>query len=158
MRDQTNPMLRTATRDDADQVAEIYLLSRKTFLEFAPLAHSDESVREWIREALIPSGNVVVAAGNHASSTLLGMMALSREEDIGWIDQLYLRPARVRRGLGTIFIDHAKRELTAPIRLYTFLENDGACRFYERHGFRVLEHRDGSNNEENCPDVLYEWP
>jgi ribosomal protein S18 acetylase RimI-like enzyme len=47
--------------------------------------------------------------------------------------------------------------LTSPIRLYTFQENDGARRFYERHGFRAIEFGDGSNNEENCPDVLYEW-
>jgi ribosomal protein S18 acetylase RimI-like enzyme len=42
------------------------------------------------------------------------------------------------------------------VRLYTFQENTGARRFYERHGFKAVKLTDGHDNEENCPDVLYE--
>ena len=61
------------------------------------------------------------------------------------------------RGLGARFVERAKAELGSPIRLYTFHSNTKARRFYERHGFRIIQLGDGSGNEERCPDVLYEY-
>jgi GNAT superfamily N-acetyltransferase len=43
------------------------------------------------------------------------------------------------------------------LRLWTFQKNEGARRFYERHGFDVVEMTDGAGNEEHEPDVLYAW-
>ena len=45
----------------------------------------------------------------------------------------------------------------SPLRLelYTFARNEGARRFYEHHGFRAIAF--GQENEEDEPDVLYEW-
>jgi ribosomal protein S18 acetylase RimI-like enzyme len=54
-------------------------------------------------------------------------------------------------------VERAKAELGAPIRLYAFQENAPTRQFYERHGFKAIAFGDGSENEENCPDVLYEW-
>ena len=85
------------------------------------------------------------------------MMALSKKESIGWIDQLYLDPAVVGRGIGALLVKAAKSALGSPIRLHTFQKNVKARRFYERHGFQILALSDGSTNEENCPDMLYEW-
>ena len=98
-----------------------------------------------------------VAAPDEPLAKPLGMMALSRKENVGWIEQLYLRPAAVGNGLGARLVECAKAELGTLIRLYTCRANAGARRFYERRGFRVLELGDGSGNEEGCPDVLYEW-
>ena len=60
------------TSVDAEQIADVYLASRKEFLPFAPLAHSDESVRGWIAGTLIPGGGVTVA---EVESSVVGMMA-----------------------------------------------------------------------------------
>jgi len=147
--------LRAATAADAARVAAVYLASRKTFLSYAPLAHDDDDVRRWIAEVLIPAGGVTVAID--ASGAVAGMMALSRDGDAGWIDQLYLDPAAVGSGIGAALLAHAQRALGPPIRLYTFQQNAGARRFYERHGFRALAFGDGRANEERRPDVLYEW-
>jgi GNAT superfamily N-acetyltransferase len=146
--------IRPATQLDAEPVAKVYLASRKVFLSYAPLAHSDRDVRGWIADHLTPSGGVAVAVRSEA---ILGMMATSRDEGAGWIDQLYLAPSAVGNGLGTRFVERAKRELGSPVRLYTFQANASSRRFYEGHGFRVLELGDGSGNEEHCPDALYEW-
>jgi ribosomal protein S18 acetylase RimI-like enzyme len=150
-------VFRSAAAADSEQVAEIYLASREAFLGFAPLVHSEDDVRRWIASQLLPTGGVTVAAAAEPGAPLVGMMAVSREGHLGWIDQLYLRPDCVGRGLGARFVRLAKQKLGAPIRLYTFQENAGARRFYERHGFRILELGDGSGNEERCPDILYEW-
>ena len=147
-------VFRSALPADASAVSDVYLASRKTFLPYASLAHTDEEVRQWIAGILIPGGQVSVAV---LDGEVVGMMALSREKGAGWIDQLYLHPRAVGLGLGGQFVDQAKAALGSPIRLYTFQANSGARRFYERHGFRVIEFGDGSGNEERCPDVLYEW-
>lgn len=132
----------------------MYLASRKTYLSYAPLAHSDEDVRRWIRNTLIPTGSVTVALQGH---DVVGMMATSIDDHgRGWVDHLYLQPSSVGQGIGSAFLTRALKTLPRPIRLYTFEENHGARRFYERHGFLPITFGDGSDNEERCPDVLYE--
>ncbi len=139
---------------DADAIIDAYLASRQRFLPYAPLAHSDESVRHWIAEHLIPNTDMTVAV---LEGEVVGLMALSRDETAGWIDQLYLHPRAVGLGIGSQLVARATARLGSPIRLYTFPANEGARRFYERHGFEAIEFSDGSQNEERCLDVLYEW-
>ncbi|MBC7807003.1 MAG: GNAT family N-acetyltransferase [Akkermansiaceae bacterium] len=146
--------LRPATDDDAPAVADVYLASRRAYVPFAPLAHEDGDVRGWIRDVLISAGQVAIA---EEAGRVVGMMALSRDDESGWIDHVYLLPGTTGRGIGSLFVTGAKAELGSPIRLYTFQENHGARRFYERHGFVAISFGDGSGNEEKCPDVLYEW-
>jgi ribosomal protein S18 acetylase RimI-like enzyme len=148
-----NAFLRQATPTDAERVVAVYLASRRSFLPFAPLAHSDTEVRQWVADVLIPSGGVTVATIDNET---IGMMALSRDGQLDWIDQLYLHPSTVGRGIGTQLLEHAKRELGPVIRLYTFQANTASRRFYERHGFQPVAFSDGHTNEESCPDVLYE--
>lgn len=148
-----NVILRPAEPTDAAGAAEVYLTSRKTFLPFAPLAHSDAEVRHWIADVLIPSGGVTVAT---VVNETIGMMAFSRDRQFDWIDQLYLHPSAVGRGVGSQLLERAKQELGPLIRLYTFQANAASRRFCERHGFRAVALSDGHANEEHCPDVLYE--
>jgi GNAT superfamily N-acetyltransferase len=121
---------------------------------WAPLAHSDEAVRLWIRERLIPAGGTTVAV---VDGQVIGFLSVSADGGGGWIDHLYLRPDWVGRGAGTRLLELARDRLPVPIRLYTFQQNERARRFYESRGFRAIAFADGSLNEERCPDVLYEW-
>ena len=68
----------------------------------------------------------------------------------------YVLPEAVGHGAGSLLMAKAK-SLNSSFRLRTFQENLSARRFYERHGFKILEFSDGSENEEQCPDMLYEW-
>jgi GNAT superfamily N-acetyltransferase len=148
-------VLTSASKCDADRIAEIYLASRKQFLSYAPLAHTDDEIRTWIRQTLLPSGGLTKAVAN---DSIVGFLAISHDQLHGWIDQLYLVPSATGSGLGSTFVERAKMQLGPPIRLYTFQANEGARRFYLRHGFREIELTDGSGNEEKTPDVLMEWP
>lgn len=149
-----NTLLRKATIADANAIANVYLASRKKFIFFAPLVHTDNDIHEWVREDLLPSEQVIVAEEKGA---IVGMMSLTIDEGVGRIRQLYILPKAVGQGIGTSMVKMAKSILGSRIQLYTFQENSGARRFYERHGFHAIEFSDGSNNEENCPAVLYEW-
>jgi RimJ/RimL family protein N-acetyltransferase len=147
-------IFRPATLSDAEAVSDVYLASRKRFLPYAPLAHTDSEVREWIATNLIPTTEVTVAI---QAGQIVGMLSLSRYETTGWIEHLYLLPQAVGQGIGMQLLALAKTRLGSPIRLYTFQPNAVARRFYERHGFQAIAYGDGSGNEEGCPDVLYEW-
>jgi GNAT superfamily N-acetyltransferase len=145
--------LRTATINDAKHVSEVLLLSRKAFLSYAPLAHTDDEVHLWIRETLIPTGDVTIA---NVGGAVAGILATSFETSVSWINQLYVSPGYVGQGIGTRLLEHALASLPLPVRLYTFQANSRARIFYERQGFVPVAFSDGSENEERCPDVLYE--
>lgn len=146
-------VLRPAVADDASAVADVLIRSRDEYLPFAPSAHPPDDVRRWVAERLLPGGDVTVAEHGGA---VVGVLAVARGEEASWIDQMYVLPGWVGRGVGTELLGHAHRSLPRPIRLYTFQANAGARRFYERHGYRAIAFSDGQDNEERCPDVLYE--
>jgi len=145
--------IRGARLADAPRVAGCYLASRKTLAPYAPLRRSDGEVQAWVAEVLLPRGGVTVAL---EAGAVVGLVAVATRADGHWIDQLYVHPARWRRGVGSTLLHLALSRLQGPVRLHTFEPNRVARKFYERHGFSAIGFGDGSNNESGCPDVLYE--
>ena len=141
--------IRPAEPADAADVAEVYLSAFRATYDF-PLVHTDEQVRAWIRELVIPSGDAWVAA---IDGRIVGM-AVIRPGDL---DQLYVAPDAQGRGVGRRLVEHAKRLSPDGLGLYTFQVNERARRFYERNGFVADAFGDGSGNEERQPDVHYRW-
>lgn len=142
-----------ATYEMSEEIAHLYLSSRKEYLSFAPLIHSDEEIIRWVREDLLRKSEVFVALDR---GKIVGMMALVPGDGFGWLDHLYLLPGSTGSGIGSALLEIAKERFER-FRLYTFQENVSARRFYERHGLLAVELSDGEGNEERCPDVLYEW-
>jgi ribosomal protein S18 acetylase RimI-like enzyme len=62
------------------------------------------------------------------------------------------------KGLGSRLVELAKSRWPEGLQLWTFASNVDAQRFYERHGFVVVEATDGSGNEEKQPDLRLAWP
>lgn len=147
--------LRGATDDDAKRVADILIDSRATFMAYAPSPRTGAEIRTWVAETLVPSGDVLVA---ERDGRVVAVMATAVESGVSWLTQMAVEPELAGQGIGSILLREALAVLPRPLRLYTFQVNLGARRFYERHGFKVLQLGDGSQNEENCPDVLYELP
>jgi GNAT superfamily N-acetyltransferase len=116
------------------------------------LAHTDDEVRDWIRDVVIPARETWAAVV--AGKSVVGMMVLDGAE----LDQLYVAPGWTGRGIGSRFLDLAKRLRPGGLALYTFQVNQEARRFYERHGFVLIDESHGSGNEERQPDVRYAWP
>ena len=143
-------VIRRAVDDDADGIAEVSLAAFRATYTFAGV-HTDDEVRRWIRDVIVAKEETWVAAD--ADGSIAGFMAL----DGHLLDQLYLRPDRTGRGIGARLLHLAMARRPDGLSLYTFQVNDGARRFYERHGFVVAALGDGSGNEEGQPDVRYEW-
>jgi ribosomal protein S18 acetylase RimI-like enzyme len=143
-------LIRGATAADAPAVADVWLASFHSAMPTVRLAHSDDEVRGWVAAVVIPERETWVA---EVGGEIVGMMALTDDD----LDQLYLRPDWRGRGLGDRFVALAKARRPGGLGLYAFQVNDSACRFYERHGFEVVDRNDGSRNEEREPDVRYAW-
>ncbi len=115
-----------------------------------PPAHPDDEVRAWVRDDLLPKTTTWVAERDRR---VLGFLSLAD----GWIEQLYVEPEHTGTGIGSRLIQLAKEKFPAGLQLWTFQVNEGARRFYERHGFAAVEMTDGAGNEERQPDVRYAW-
>ena len=75
----------------------------------------------------------------------------------GELTHLYTDPDAQNRGVGSALLAHAKSLRPDGLELWVFQRNEGARRFYERHGFRLVRLTDGAENMEREPDALYEW-
>ena len=150
--------LRAALPADADAVAGVLCQSRRVLMPFVPEVHDEDDVRGWVAGTLLPGGGVTVA---EVDGAVVGVLAVSQPATspgtppVAWIDQLYVHPAFVARGIGHTLLMHALAVLPRPVQLYTFQANARARGFYERRGFVAVALGDGSGNEERCPDVLY---
>ena len=142
--------IRRAGPDDGDGIGDVLLDSWRATFDW-PMAHTDAQVRRWVVEHLVPTTETWVAVDD--ASTVVGVLALSDE----MIDQLYLTPAWIGRGLGVRLLDLAKTRRPTGLDLYCFQDNARARRFYERHGFEAIAFGDGSGNEERQPDIRYAW-
>lgn len=69
--------------------------------------------------------------------------------------QLYVHVDRLGQGIGTRLLEHAKARSDGRLWLYTFVTNTNAQRFYERHGFAVVER--GFEPVMQLGDLRYEW-
>ena len=69
--------------------------------------------------------------------------------------QLYVHVEHLRQGIGTRLLDLAKANSGGRLWLHTFVTNKNAQRFYERHGFAVVER--GFEPVMQLGDLRYEW-
>ncbi|MFE1903041.1 GNAT family N-acetyltransferase [Streptomyces gardneri] len=143
-------LVRRAVDSDAAAVADVWLRAFAAALPDVRRAHTDDQVRSWFREVVVPSRETWVAT---VDGSVVGMMVLDGED----LDQLYLDPVRQGQGIGSRLVDLAKRRRPAGLALWTFQVNEPARRFYERHGFIAAESTDGHRNEEREPDIRYVW-
>jgi putative acetyltransferase len=140
-------VLRRANAQDADAVGEIFLRTRDLMTYLPRIPDEDRpKLGGWIVER----HEVWVA---EEDGTIVGFAGL----DPGKLEHLYVDPEAQNRGVGAELLLEAKRLRPEGLQLWAFQKNEGARRFYERHGFHVVKLTDGADNMEQEPDVLYEW-
>ncbi len=147
--------VRAVRNTDAGGCADVYMRAREFALPTVPSVHPPREIRRWMADEVVGRTDMWVA---EVDGTIVGLMVLDRDlKDSGWVEQLYLDPAWMGRGLGERFVQLAKERSPAGLQLWTFQVNEPARRFYERHGFVADELTDGAGNEERAPDVRYHW-
>lgn len=98
---------------------------------------------------MIDLGRVHVAEDN---GKVVGFCARNGDD----LDALYVASEKRGQGVGAALLRHAQTVVNR-LELWTFQANEGAQRFYLRHGFVELQRTDGSGNDERLPDIQYEW-
>jgi ribosomal protein S18 acetylase RimI-like enzyme len=69
--------------------------------------------------------------------------------------QLYVHVDHLGQGIGTRLLELAKANSGGRLWLYTFVTNTNAQRFYEHHGFEIVER--GFEPLMQLGDLRYEW-
>ncbi|MGA3373912.1 MAG: GNAT family N-acetyltransferase [Terracidiphilus sp.] len=80
--------------------------------------------------------------GYEENGTLAGVMGIQAVEDVTLIRHAYVRAARQRCGIGASLLAHLLGLSSAPVLIGTWADAFWAIRFYERHGFQVVEPRE----------------
>jgi ribosomal protein S18 acetylase RimI-like enzyme len=113
-----------------------------------PVPHSIDDHRRFFDEHMLAETDVHLALRD---GELLGFGAFTSESVV----QLYVGVAHVGQGIGTRLLELAKANSGGRLWLYTFVTNTNAQRFYERHGFEVVER--GFESVMQLGDLRYEW-
>ncbi|MEM9060137.1 MAG: GNAT family N-acetyltransferase [Pseudomonadota bacterium] len=141
-------IVRPATREDRNALSGIM---RKAIdgLGFVPELHSPGEDAAFIAGMLL-SAEVWAAA---TESETIGFIAVTRGAQV---PALYVAPGRQGQGVGAALLA-AARQGREELSLQCFQQNEGARRFYERHGFVEIARDDIGRNDEGLPDITYRW-
>jgi GNAT superfamily N-acetyltransferase len=142
-------VIRRAGPGDGDAVAAVFVASFTT-LTFLPRLHTDDELRTFIRDVVLPEQEVWVAADD---GDIVGFVAMTDER----LEHLYVDPRAQKRGIGSALLAQAKLRRPGGFTFWVFQANEVACRFYEARGCWLVKLTDGSGNEERTPDALYRW-
>ncbi len=144
--------IRRALAAEHEEAARLLIRTRQANVPvIPPLTHTDDEVLHWFLNMVVPTQDIWIAIGEQ--NAVIATMVLAD----GWIEQLYVDVASVGQGIGSALVEQAKLEFPSGLDLWTFVSNDGAKRFYQRHGFVEIARTDG-DNEEGEPDIRFHWP
>ena len=134
---------------DTQAVGDVFLaaLAGMTYL---PELYTEDETRTFISDVLLPNNEVWVAADG---ARVIGFVGLWGDV----VSHLWVYPEQQNQGVGTALLALAKERRPSGLRLQVFQQNLGARRFYERHGFTLVDLTDGGGNREGEPEALYEW-
>ena len=82
--------------------------------------------------------------GYEDGGTLIGVMGIQAVKDVTLIRHAYVRTDFQKRGIGAELLAHLRTQTSDPVLIGTWSDARWAIRFYERHGFHVVQ-----NDEKN---------
>jgi ribosomal protein S18 acetylase RimI-like enzyme len=142
--------VRKATVEDAQSVARLFIQARTECLPFLRWEYDEAFMSILFATRVGEPGEFLVAV---AAGEVVGFIRFGSEH----VDDLYVLPSFLRKGVGRALLDLAKKAATSELGLWVFQENRAARAFYEAQGFELEFETDGAGNMEKCPDARYVW-
>ena len=81
----------------------------------------------------------VVFWGYEENGKLAGVMGLQHVQDVTLIRHAYVLTASQRRGIGAQLLSHLRPFARGPVLIGTWADALWAIRFYEKHGFQLVD-------------------
>jgi N-acetylglutamate synthase-like GNAT family acetyltransferase len=80
--------------------------------------------------------------GYEQQGDIAGVMGLQAVGDVALIRHAYVRTNDQKQGIGGHLLAHLRSMADAPILIGTWADASWAIRFYEKHGFRVVDNQE----------------
>jgi N-acetylglutamate synthase-like GNAT family acetyltransferase len=76
--------------------------------------------------------------GFEEAASVVGVMGLQQVQDVTLIRHAYVRTSSQKKGIGVQLLSHLRELATGPVLIGTWAAASWAIRFYERHGFQIV--------------------
>ena len=132
--------IRTGDPDEGAQLREIALQAKRHW------GHDQAALARWIAmgdfsPALFHEKRVLVAEAAGDAVAWSSVITAARAGDVAWLDDLWVRPAWMRQGIGTrLFHDSAALARRDGATRMEWEAEPMALGFYERMGGRIVRH------------------
>jgi len=73
------------------------------------------------------------------NNEIIGVMGVQDKADVELIRHAYVRTKQRKKGIGSLLLQELINDAKKPILIGTWKAADWAVRFYEKHGFRLVE-------------------
>lgn len=139
-------MIREFEERDIDAVMDIWLAANISAHSFIERTYW-ESAYEMVR-GMLPGADLFVY---EEKDVIRGFIGITERR---YIAGLFVGAKYQSRGVGRKLLDHTKNHYPH-LELDVFVQNEGAVRFYQRHGFEII--RTEVNEDVECEEYRMAW-
>lgn len=131
-------MIRKATDDDFD---EIFNIINDAAIAYKGVIPPDRWHEPYMTKAELQAQieDGVRFACYVDNKEIIGVMGIQDKADVELIRHAYVRTKQRNKGIGTLLLQELTKDAKKPILIGTWKAADWAIRFYEKHGFRLVE-------------------
>jgi N-acetylglutamate synthase-like GNAT family acetyltransferase len=131
-------MIRKCTADDVPEIDAIINEAARAYQGVIPADCWHEPYMK--RSELVDEiAKGVEFWGWEEAGILVGIMGLQKVQDVTLIRHAYVRPSHQSRGVGGALLTHLAEQTSGPLLVGTWAAAHWAIKFYERHGFRLVD-------------------
>lgn len=130
-------MIRQCAVDDFEAIHHVINEAARVYRAVIPpdCWHEPYMPREELRRDLAQG---VVFWSAYEDTGLVAVMGLQSVQDVALIRHAYTHPSHQRQGIGSMLLEHLRRQTDRPLLVGTWKAATWAVGFYEQHGFRLL--------------------
>jgi len=117
--------------------------------DWFPTLHPDSAAEPMLRSEIEKSGFTLAVKNQQ----IAGFSCMADDQ----LQFLYVRGVFRGQRVGAQLLNRCKFANPDGFGLWTFQQNIGARRFYQREGFVEIKRTNGEGNEEGLPDIRFYW-
>ena len=133
--------IRACGPPDMDRILEIVNAAAEAYRGVIPADRWHEPYMP-ADELAVELADGVAFSGFEDDGRLVGVMGLQHRGEVDLVRHAYTLPDWQGRGIGSKLLEHLRRTSDRPILIGTWKAADWAIRFYERHGFALVDKAD----------------